>query len=311
LATIKDLSEITGLGIGTISRYLNGYNVKEKTKDKIETAIAQTGYVRNSVARSMKTGKSMMVAVIVPHLANMFSMRVIESIERVLERHGYSVIISDCGGSAENQLNKLELMKQRMVDGFVLLPLAVSGKRLMQAASGKPLVLIDRLLDVNLFDSVTVNNFEVSYRETKQLLLQGVRRIGIIAGPHDVYTAVERKKGFEKALDEFGIADAYIETGGYNVEDGFKAMKRLLNRSLEGLFISNYELTIGALQAYAQSSQTIKIIGFDSIELSSLINRTITCISQPIEQIGEKAAELLLNRMKDPSRRVENVVINI
>ncbi|MCK9479021.1 MAG: LacI family transcriptional regulator [Firmicutes bacterium] len=311
MATIKDLSEITGLGIGTISRYLNGYNVKEKTKDKIETAIAQTGYVRNSVARSMKTGKSMMVAVIVPHLANMFSMRVIESIERVLERHGYSVIISDCGGSAENQLNKLELMKQRMVDGFVLLPLAVSGKRLMQAASGKPLVLIDRLLDVNLFDSVTVNNFEVSYRETKQLLLQGVRRIGIIAGPHDVYTAVERKKGFEKALDEFGIADAYIETGGYNVEDGFKAMKRLLNRSLEGLFISNYELTIGALQAYAQSSQTIKIIGFDSIELSSLINRTITCISQPIEQIGEKAAELLLNRMKDPSRRVENVVINI
>lgn len=311
MATIKDLSKKSGVGVGTISRYLNGYKVKEKTRVAIELALQDTGYVRNPIARSMKTGKSMMVAVVVPNLANMFSMRVIESIERVLEKEGYSVIVSDCGGDEERQLQKLKVLKHKMVDGFILMPLVRESEKIVSILGSIPVVLIDRLTDKPIFDSVTVSNFETSYNETKRLLQSGVRKIGIIEGPQNIYTAVERKRGFETALREFGIANEYVAKGGYNVEDGYKAMNKLLKYNLEGIFISNYELTIGAMRAYAESDQSIKIVGFDSIELSHLINKSIICISQPVEEIGEKAADLLLERMNNPNKQVKNIVIRI
>ena len=314
MTTIKDLARISGLSIGTISRYLNGYEVKEKTKIAIERAIEQTGYIRNPIARSMKTGKSMTVAVVVPNLANMFSMRVIESVEHVLEKEGYSVIVSDCGGDAQKQLEKLETLKYRMVDGFVLMPLTHSADAVAAALGGIPLVLIDRLLDKPAFDSVTVSNFEAAYRETARMLSGGLRKIGIIEGPDDIYTATERKRGFEQAVSEFGAENIHRTCGGYNISDGYTAMQKLLKHDLEGVFISNYELTVGAMQAYAESGAApdmLVTVGFDSVEISKLVNKSMACISQPIEQIGEVAARLLLARMREPDKPIENVIIKI
>ena len=311
MATIKDVSKVSGLSVGTVSRYLNGTPLKEQNRKKIEEAIQKLDYNRNSLARSMKTGKSMTVAVVVPNLANMFSMRVIESIERVLEQHDYSVLVADCSSDEAKQFEKLYLLKNKMVDGFVLMPSSTGAEKVQAAVGTTPLVLIDRLLDAPVFDSVIIDNREIAYRKVKQALDGGVTRIGIIEGPDWIYTTHERRLGYEQALREAGIANRFSAQGGFTYAGGYKAMQELLTYDLEAVFISNFELTVGAVQAYNSSSQKLQLIGFSSLELSTVVAHPITFISQPVEEIGKQAAQLLLQRMDKPEKPIENLILNL
>lgn len=309
--TINDVAREARVGVGTVSRYLNGYQLKQSNMDAIKTAIEKLGYKRNVVARSMKTGKSMTIAVVVPNLANMFSMRIIESIERVLEDCEYSVIVADCNGREEMLFQKLSLLKNKMVDGFVLMSVSNDSAMIKTIIEDTALVLIDRTLDENIFDSVTVNNETASYKAVVKMLQNGIRKIGIIEGPQNISTAKERSSGYKKALLEYNISNDFCVDGGYTYQSGFESMKKLLNYDLEAVFTSNYELTLGAINAINNSGKQLKLIGFDSLELSNVINMPIISISQPIEEIGEKAAKLLLDRINNPNREPQNIIIEI
>ena len=107
MPTIKDVAREAGVSVGTVSRYLNGAVLKEQNQRRIDAAVARLGYRRNALARSMKTGRSMLVGVIVPALSNMFSMRVIEGVEHALEAHGFSVLVADSGGDAAREREKV------------------------------------------------------------------------------------------------------------------------------------------------------------------------------------------------------------
>lgn len=112
MPTIKDVAREAGVSVGTVSRYLNGAVLKEQNQRRIDAAVARLGYRRNALARSMKTGRSMLVGVIVPALSNMFSMRVIEGVEHALEAHGFSVLVADSGGDAAREREKVALLQR-------------------------------------------------------------------------------------------------------------------------------------------------------------------------------------------------------
>lgn len=309
MATINDVAKESGLSVGTVSRYLNGAKLKQANNDAIETAIVKLDYRSNSLAKSMKTGRSMMVAIIVPGLSNIFSMRVIESIERVLEEKGYSVLISDCGGRIENEYRKLSLMCSKMVDGVVLMPTGQDSTKIQQIVRNTPVVLIDRTMDKPVFDSVTIDNRGASYRLVKSVLEKGIRKIGIIEGPQSLLTARERSKGYNQALKEFGIEPNYRNQGGYTVESGYRAITSWLDEGMEAVFASNYELTIGAMNALYDYKRQMRVVGFDNLELAYFTNQTYDYISQPVEEIGEKAAKLLLERIKNPEKDITSIVL--
>ncbi len=311
MPTIKDVAKEAGLGVGTVSRYLNGVRLKERNRLAIENAIEKLGYNRNALARSMKTGRSMTIAVIVPHLANMFSMRVIESIERALENQEYSVLVSDCDDDGRKMLDKLTLLKNKMVDGFVLMAPSNDSSGIKERVGDTPLVLIDRTLDKEIFDSVTVNNREAVYKTISRVLNRGVEKIGIIKGPQAISTARERNEGFAQALEKRGIKVYPSVEGGYTVKSGFECMQMLLKEELEAVFTSNYELTLGALNAINQSGRQLQVIGFDSLELENAIRTPILSISQPIEAIGENAAKLLLQRINGTRTTLSHTVLDI
>lgn len=309
MATINDVSKVSGLSVGTVSRYLNGAKLKQTNNDAIEAAIEKLGYRSNGFARSMKTGKSMMVGIIVPSICNMFSMRVIESIERVLEEENYSVMVSDCRGSIENEYRKLTLMSGKMVDGFVIMPTSENAEKIQKIVGKTPVVLIDRTMDKPFFDSVTIDNRGASYRLVKRVLEDGIKKIGIIEGPQSLLTARERSLGYNQALKEFGIKPIYSNQGGYNVESGYKAIANWIDEGLEAVFASNYELTVGAMNALYDYKKKMRVIGFDSLELAYFTNQTYDYISQPVEEIGVQAARLLLARMKNPEREIIDIVL--
>ncbi len=311
MATINDVARVSGLSVGTVSRYLNGAKLKQSNMDIIEAAIVKLGYRSNGLARSMKTGKSMMVAIIVPGLANMFSMRVIESIERVLEEKNYSVLVSDCRENIQNEYRKISLMCSKMVDGFVIMPTSQDAAKIQEIVGDIPVVLIDRTLDKPVFDSVTIDNQGASYRLVKRALEGGIRKIGIIEGPGSLLTARDRARGYEEALEEFGISPKYRYQAGYNVEGGYEAIVNWIDEGLEAVFASNYELTVGAMNALYDYKKQMKIIGFDSLELAFFTNQSYDYISQPVEEIGKQAAELLIERMNNPGKAITNQVLQL
>lgn len=254
----------------------------------------------------MKTGKSMTIAVVVPKLANMFSMRVIESVESELEKFGYSVIVADCGGSdisEKKQLTKLIQLKNKMVDGIVLMPVGDCAKEVKDIIGSTPLVLIDRLFSDNIFDSVVINNEQTAYRQATKILQGDIKKVGIIKGPQEITTARDRTKGYNRAIKEANILPQNIFSydGDYTSDSGYNAMKNLLLHDVDVVLISNYELTIGAINCIneEQRSKQVTLLGFDSLELANLVKQPYLFISQPIEEIGELAAKLLLDRINN------------
>jgi len=308
MSTIKDLSKHTGLSVGTISRYLNGEQLKPKNQELIEQGIIELNYERNLIARSMKTGKTMTIAVIVPYLANMFSMRVIESIERELQKSNYCVLVSDCRGNLVQEINRIEMMKGRQVDGFVLMPSGNKVDTIKKAVGNIPLILVDRILDKPIFDSVIINNELKTYEHVVSLLKSGIRKIGIIKGPDNISTARQRRIGYEKALAEYNIKNEFeYLSKDFSVEEGYKGMKVLEKYNLEAIFASNYELSVGAVNA--NDNNNLKILGFDTFDIPVRYYDNYTGIAQPIEEIGRLAAIVLLDRIHNPQKEIENIVI--
>ncbi len=308
MATIKDVSKYTGLSVGTISRYLNGEQLKERNQEIIEKAIIELGYERNLIARSMKTGKTMTIAVIVPFLANMFSMRVIESIQRELQKSNYCVLVSDCSGNLSQEINRIEFMKGRQVDGFVLMPSGNKADTIKKTVGNIPLILVDRILDKPIFDSVIINNELKTYEHVVSLLDSGIRKIGIIKGPDNISTARQRRMGYEKALEAYNIKNRYeYQCQEFSIEEGYKGMKELEKYNLEAIFASNYELSVGAVNA--NDNNNLKILGFDTFDIPVRYYDNYTGIAQPIEEIGRLAAIVLLDRIHNPNKDIENLII--
>ncbi|MBQ5602598.1 MAG: LacI family DNA-binding transcriptional regulator [Clostridia bacterium] len=309
MATMKDVAREAGVALGTVSRYINGESVKDSNREAIENAIKKLGYVQNPIAKTMKTGKSMTVGVLVPALSNMFSMRIIESVEKYLESFGYSVIVSSSHNSESEQSKKLRMFKNKMVDGIVLMPCSQNSKKIVESTGNIPLVLIDRLLDKNIFDSVIVSNRETVRSNISELINMGYKRFGIIEGPDSVYTARQRRLGYDDALREAGFESVFRESGNYTVESGYTVAKELTSTELDVLFTSNHELTVGVLKAYSSFEKPPILLGFDSPE--PLLPQNSRFIMQPVETIGTRAAELIYGRMCGKVGEAENIVISL
>lgn len=308
--TIKDVAKEAGVGVGTVSRHINGDNtIKIKNRILIDEAIKKLGYEVNSIARSMKTQKTMTIGIVVHSLANMFSMRVIESIEKSVSKFGYGVIVAGCGNNEKNQYEKLTNLKKRIVDGFVVMPVSKNAQKIKSIVKNSPCILVDRLLDENIFDSVTVDNEIMVYEKMSEAIKLGFKKFAIIQGPDFISNAVERKKGFYNALEKSKLICNAAVTVDYTVDGGFDAMKKILKEDIDSVFISNYEQLIGALKALNNSDKNIYVVAFDGIETPWLLDIPFTFIPQPIEEIGKKAADLLIQRILNPDMDIKNIVI--
>ena len=272
-ATMKDLSRETGLGLATISKYFNGGNVREKNRVLIEAAVRKLHYVPNEVARSLKTQHSRVIGVVIPELSNAFITSIISTMEDILRKHDYAVIVCDCRSDEKREKEAVEFLMHRRVDGLINMATDTSGAHLKGALSaGIPVLLIDRLIDSLL-------------------------------GSPDLFTTNERLNGYLDALREAGItpSDQYIRYGDYTMDGGYQAVLDLLSLKERptALFVTNFEMTLGAMLALQRSGvripEDLSVIGFDKLELFGEIFPDLTLIRQPQLSIGREAASLMLD----------------
>ncbi len=305
-ATIKDVARATGLSIATISKYLNGGNVREENRGRIARAVEELGYRANVVARGLKMNRTMTVGALVPDLRSVFCMAILSRLEDVLTARGYSLLVCDCGGDARREGEKLTFLASRQVDGMVLLPSGGALPGLAElTARGIPAVLVDRPLPGHRCDTVLVDNSGAAKAAVGRLVALGHRRIGIVCGPDGAFTARERYQGYAQALGEAGISldEALVGRGNYDLDSGYRLFGALVDGPARptAVFVTNYEMTLGAVMAANERGlrfpDDLSFVGFDNLQLSAVVKPALTMVAQPMEELGDAAAALLLRRM--------------
>lgn len=306
-ATIKDIANRTGLGLATISSYLNGGNVREKNREKIEAAIQELNFEVNEVARGLKTNRTHTIGVIIPELNNIFCTEIITGMEDILRKKGYATIVCDCRTDKNLEREATEFLYRKRVDGIINMPVDSTGAHLKQFASaGKPIVIIDRKLPQLACDSVLVDNRDAARKAVEILIRNGHQNIGMITGPEDIYTARERCHGYVIALEEAGIKvnKDLIVHSDYTIRGGVAGAEGLLDAHPEmtALFASNYELTMGTMIVLNERGISIpeemSVIGFDNREFARALHPKLTIITQPTEEIAAQVAETMLSRLE-------------
>jgi LacI family transcriptional regulator len=317
-ATIKDIAVKTGLGVGTISKYLNGGSVKEKNRIIIESAIKELNYTVNEFARGLKTNKTRTAGILVPEFENLFYMSIVSVIEECLQKEGYGILACDCKNDVNLEEQAVEFLLKKHVSGIINIPVSTSGKHLHAAQEqGIPFVIIDRKLRGIDCNTVIIDNVKASYDVTELLINSGHKKIGILCGPKSVFTAQRRVAGYRRALMKHSIKPdkKLIEYGNDKIEGGYQAAKRLItaNEDMTALFVTDYENTLGAMIALNECGikvpDDLSVVGFDNLDLTKVLRPRLTIVSQPIEEIGRYAAELFLEGVTTKEKIIPHTII--
>ena len=306
-ATIKDVAKYTGLSIATISKYINGGNVLQQNKVLLDDAIEKLGFKVNEIARGLKTNKTMTIGILIPSLENIFSTSIISCVENILMDYGYSTIICDYKQRPDLEKSKFDFLLHKAVDGIIIMPQNIDKERIeLVLAKNTPVILIDRTLKDLECDVVLVDNLNASYNAVEHLISKGHRRIGIICGPQNIFTAQERLKGYYRVLEDYNVAvdEEIIKFGDYEFESGYTLLNELIDNknAPTAVYVTNYEMTLGAVMAINERNikvpEDISFIGFDNIELAKVVKPSLSIVVQPMKSIGETAATLLIKRLK-------------
>lgn len=312
--TMAAVAEKAGVSIFTVSAVVNGTaQVSEERRLRVEKAIEAIGYKHNAVARSLKTGRTLTIGVVVGDITNPFYTDVVAVIQQELHRSGYAVMLCCNDRSAELQAEHISLLRNRMVDGLIISPVG-NDEQLQAALKGAriPVVLVDRTLRDDLYDAVVLDNRAAVTEAMQYLLSLGHRRIGFISGHPASYTGRERLEGYRASLKAAGIPveDELCQLGGFRAEEAYTSALRLLTgpNPPTAIFPANNLMMIGTMKAVRDLGlncpDDISVVGFDDFPWAEAFIPQLTTIAQPVRQFGEESVRLLIGRLAEKTKRM-------
>jgi LacI family transcriptional regulator len=306
MPTIYDVAERAGVAPVTVSRVLNnsGY-ASETTRSKVQAAIAELGYTPNRLAQGLRSKQTQTLGLVVTDITNPFWTTVARGVEDAANRQGFSVVLCNTDESQSKQNQYVDLLLQKQVDGFVLVPAGNDVKSvLLIQKRGVPVVVLDRRVPVSV-DSVRCDSEEGAYQLARHLLERGHRRIAVLSGSQEVSTAMDRVIGYRRALNEAGITvdERLILYRSFTHQAGYEMTAAVLDvvPRPTALFAVNNFIAIGAIRALRavgmRIPQDMALVAFDDLPLTLIIEPFLTVASQPAYEMGQRATELLLSRL--------------
>lgn len=317
MVTITTISEVTGLSISIISRYLNGHNVREKNRILIEKAIKDTGYVPNDFARNLRVEQTKCIGVIIPEFNSIFTTSVLNAVESIIMKQGYSLILSNCHGDKNFEITCAKTLIQKRVDALLILPLS-DCKEISEIAKKNniPVLVFDQYVKNKDIDYVLFDNKGASYRAAEILVEYGHQNIGIIAGPQNVFTAKKRLQGFTDYFKKNNIAfskDSIYYCKEFDTESAYQVAKECLVKENHptALFTSSFYLTMGTIKAINELNlripEDISLIAFDSLPFYDVLKPKLWTINQPFDLIGQAIAKDLLDLIENHQLSSEKI----
>lgn len=324
--TIADIAARAGVSKTTVSRVLNDRpeGVSDATRARIVQLVAETGYQPSAVARSLATGASRSVALMIPDITNPFFAALVCGAERTLYEAGYSLLLANSDRSLEKEISTLRVLLDKGVDGVILDSAASDSDVQIEAieARGIPVVLLDRTTPSwKTKYGVYTDNRDGARQAVRHLLRNGACRLVYVNGPEKLSQSIDRRLGLEDVLAERGMStiDLTILDGEFTLEGAYARMSEVLSGSAAtkaaplAVFAANDVMAIGAMRALKEHGMSVpadvEVIGFDDIELARMIEPALSTVAQPALEMGTLSAELLLRLVRGESPRVKRRVL--
>ncbi len=314
-ATLKDVAQLAGVSAATVSYALSGKRtISEETKQRIQAAIEELDYVPDLNARSLGTRDSKLIGVVVPQtepgdrlmFQNSFYSEVLGSIEYYARQQGYHILIS----ATDANESYLTLAKKRNLDGIIVIGMYPDGFYQEMKKTQIPIVLIDSYCNDHYYHNIRIDDAYGSYLATKYMLECGHKDIAFFAGQLKENGVMKKRLlGYQQALQEFEIPyrKEYVFEGQIDYESGIALSEQLLKYGLSvtGIVAAADILAIGIMKGLYEAGKSVpedfSVIGFDDAEVSRYMTPGLTTVRQQISLKGQKAVELLLKHIEDPT----------
>ncbi|MBS4538844.1 LacI family DNA-binding transcriptional regulator [Clostridium sp. D2Q-11] len=308
--TIKDIAKFSGVSTATVSKVLNNKDEKisERTRQKVLEVSKKYNYSLNRVASSMVTRKTKTIGLILPDISNPFFPEMARGVEDKSNELDYNIIICNTDDDIKKEKKYIKTLLEKMVDGIIIVPSAGGESASNFSKLNLPIVIVDRDVDSSkIKGKVLVNNFKGAYEGTKYLIDKGYKKIAFISGNLSNTNALERFKGYKKALKDknIGYDEKYFYEGEFRKEWGKKAIDKMINSGLDFdcIFSSDDMIAIGAMKELKNRGYNIPkdigVLGFDDIYMAKLMEPELSSIKQPMYEMGHAAADMIINIIND------------
>jgi len=314
--TIHDIARIAGVSATTVSLVLNSDSnrISEKTKQKILAIAKEYNYTPNRIAVSLATKKTYTMGLILPDLSNLYFSELAGIIEKTIHKRGYSLFLCNSSENVEKCTRYITDMERRCVDGIFIIPPGcinygenyIAMQNILNNCK-IPYIIIERAIHNVFHDFVTSDNDVGGYIATKHLIELGHKKIGCITGPLTEYGALRRFEGYESAMQEYNlpIPKSYVFEGDFHIESGIAGARQLIASGVSAVFAGNDMMAIGVLQEAVKQNipvpHELSIVGYDNNPITKLVSVPLTTIGQPVELMGRRACEIILDKINSVS----------
>ena len=314
---IKQLAKILNISISTVSKALrDSHDISKETKERVIALATELNYQPNPHASSLRKAKSKTIAVIIPEIANNYFSLAINGIESIAQEKGYHVLIYLTHESYQKEVAMIRLLHSGRVDGILI---SISSTTTDYShieelqAKGLPVVFFDRVCENFNTVSITTDDYESALNATNHLVQQGCKKIAHLMISKNLSIGDKRLKGYLNALKDhqLQIDDSLIISCTNDEEEDFALVKDLLEkRKPDGIFAAVERYAISAYEACRQLNISIpndvKIISFSNLQTASLLDPSLTTITQPAFEIGRQAATILFRALEEKRYQLKN-----
>ncbi len=320
--TIKDIAAALGISKSTVSRALSpdAKNVSKDIVTKVREAAENMGYRKNEIAVNLRHRKTKTIGIIIPEAATSFYLQFTTAVQRTLQQHGYRIILALSDEDYQTERSNLDIMRSCYVDGILISSCQGKANREVYESllkSGIPLVFFDRTVPGLNCSSVRSDDYRSAFFLVEHLVYKGYRKILHLTGPDYISNSAERLRAYSDVLNKHGIEykPELVVAAGVDEKDGAKAMESILESGVEcnAIFCFTELQALGAKKTLQEHGiripEDIAIVSMSGTKLSSIVYPAITAVEQPVEQMAEEAARLLLAQIANPASPKESIVL--
>jgi len=323
--SLKDIATEAGVSTALVSYVLTNKEkearVGEEIAKKIRAIAHKLNYQPNHIARSLKSGRSFTIGLIVADISNPFFGNIARTIEDEAKRNNYTVIFGSSDENVDKSGDLINVLLNRQVDGLIITPTEGSEEQISQLKAQKvPFVLIDRFFPEIEASHIAVNNYEAAYHAVSHLVKTGRKRIGMVAYKTSLHHIGERKRGYKEALlaHHMTSGNTLLKSARYShlAADIRLSIDQLLSgrHPADAIFFATNSLAIEGLK-YINSlgiriPDQLAVITFDESEALDLFYSPVTFVRQPILEMGKAAVRVLLEEIKDNKKEIEHICID-
>jgi len=327
--TIADIARKAGVSKATVSRVLNNRpeGVGPETRQRIQDIVRETGFQPNSLARCLATGKSASVGVIIPDIVNPYYSLLVRGAEDTLKKAGYSLFLCNSDHNIVKEKEYVTVLIEKGVDGIILDSAESDCDCQLELLDDEniPYVVLDRIIEGPAkYPGVYVDNRQGGRLAASYLLSKPGSSLLFINGPLDYSQSRDRQNGVEDIVIENGLAESSVRIvyGDFSIESGYRLTKDLLSNHhpasfgsfpFTAIFTANDLMAVGALRALKKAGisvpEQVEIIGFDDIELATLVDPPLSTVSQPAFEMGARSAGMLCQMMAGRRPRTKTITL--